>query len=1126
MTTIENSITARFAAGLTAIMVVATSFTAFAVPAHAATDLEELCEVAQALGISSPEFNALCGGDDGMMMDDMMMAGKEYYVHHPSIDFEFTRNLYIGSRGNDVRVLQQVLNLDSATQVAVAGAGSPGNETEYFGPATRAAVAKFQAANGISPALGYFYPLTREEMNKTAMKEVMVPSEGDDDDDNSGSSSSASGDELEVSEGDNPDDDLMPGGVVRFVVTAFEMEAGDDDVDVEKIIVRFNGDADPDEVIESVVILDENKNIVGDDESLDSDEEADIDVDMTVEEGETVMMYVAVNAASGTAFDQNDGLDFTMDVVEIEASSDVDGLPVGGADMTVQDNIDLGTVALDVDHVGNSSMEIGSEDELVVTVEVDANPDDTDDSVYVKNFRLKNNGSGDLDDLANVYVEVDGEEYEGSIDPSDDDYLVFDFGDGFELEDGDREDFEVSADFIGGSGDTFLFVIDEASDFYAEAENGYGMPVTGSLADTNTSDDINVSAGTGRLSKSTDEDADEITVGDEVVVGYFDFDIEGEGFQADRLTMTMVISNGKWVQGGSTNSLEWEDVYLADSEGNRLSDKEDASVVFSNTTNGSVAGTSTVEWDDIEFPEGDHEDLQIIANIDDEVDNGTRFLIQDFTSASFNDPEGVDSDEDVTISGTASFENRTVEAALLEFSVESGEPDDSTTSNEVDGFHMATIEFDARSSGEDIVVTSFEANLNFTATTSSDIEEIDNCRLYEEDGGDEIELDDEVDGKTGVVEYDFDLKDDLMIPADEQVKVEIRCDLGDDLVNGSTFTWSVDSTTSDVDAEGDSTGNDNITTITNSTSSLVTIQAATITLAKDSNSPDAQVVELGEDDVVLGMLEIEADNGDATIEKVTVQLSDFDVVDNGRVYVYLNGNEEESVDLTGNASDGVIDNLSIDVEDGEEVVLELRGDIDSSTVYAGSSTVLTVTSITLDDNTVVSGPVAFDSVTAFEAVPEIDLVSDSTNELEASQVNYELFEFSVKAEGDDLFVDSVALDFTNFSNINQFTGELYVYQNASHSNEYGTDNEATSTVSSTGVVTFTFPTDIKIDEGDTFYFVLEGDVTASNDPATITIELREDAAGVQFLSAIGGSNTIDSQAVLNDDLTVTHSYTN
>lgn len=53
-------------------------------------------------------------------------------------------NLKLGDYGEDVLALQKILNLDQDTKIADIGAGSPGNETKYFGKATERAVIKFQ----------------------------------------------------------------------------------------------------------------------------------------------------------------------------------------------------------------------------------------------------------------------------------------------------------------------------------------------------------------------------------------------------------------------------------------------------------------------------------------------------------------------------------------------------------------------------------------------------------------------------------------------------------------------------------------------------------------------------------------------------------------------------------------------------------------------------------------------------------------------------------------------------------------------------------------------------------------------------------------------------------------------
>lgn len=82
-----------------------------------------------------------------------------------SCSYQFNANLRLGAVSTDVQNLQKLLNMDAATKVASTGAGSMGYETLRFGPATFAAVKKFQAANAISPMSGYVGPLTRAALN-------------------------------------------------------------------------------------------------------------------------------------------------------------------------------------------------------------------------------------------------------------------------------------------------------------------------------------------------------------------------------------------------------------------------------------------------------------------------------------------------------------------------------------------------------------------------------------------------------------------------------------------------------------------------------------------------------------------------------------------------------------------------------------------------------------------------------------------------------------------------------------------------------------------------------------------------------------------------------------------------
>ncbi|MBP9851492.1 MAG: peptidoglycan-binding protein, partial [Candidatus Pacebacteria bacterium] len=75
-------------------------------------------------------------------------------------EFTFTKDLKLGMKDKEVKMLQQYLNQKGFT-VSLSGPGSFGNETEVFGKATRAALIKFQKANKITPAAGYFGPMSR-----------------------------------------------------------------------------------------------------------------------------------------------------------------------------------------------------------------------------------------------------------------------------------------------------------------------------------------------------------------------------------------------------------------------------------------------------------------------------------------------------------------------------------------------------------------------------------------------------------------------------------------------------------------------------------------------------------------------------------------------------------------------------------------------------------------------------------------------------------------------------------------------------------------------------------------------------------------------------------------------------
>jgi len=245
-----------------------------------------------------------------------------------------SRDLQQGSSGADVKALQVFLNGSASTQLAVTGAGSPGNESIYFGPITKAAAMKFQAANNVAPVAGYVGPITRAAIAAvcgTTPSPTPTPTP-------------TPGTGVSVSAAIQPMNGLAPDNANRIPFTNFTLTAGNDgDVTINSITVERQGAAN-DAIFAGVVLLDASTGAqVGIARTLNSNHQATIGDTVVIPRGTSKTFTVAGNRADTNS---HAGEVASLAVVAVNTSAAVSGsLPITGASHTVNETLSIGTIS-------------------------------------------------------------------------------------------------------------------------------------------------------------------------------------------------------------------------------------------------------------------------------------------------------------------------------------------------------------------------------------------------------------------------------------------------------------------------------------------------------------------------------------------------------------------------------------------------------------------------------------------------------------------------------------------------------------------------------------------------------------------------------------------------------------
>ena len=1043
----------------------------FATTASAQTAEELQAQIASLLAMIASLQAQLEGTDGGSSSANNAGNGGV------CVPAQFTLTHMMGDRGGEVMEIQKFLNRNGFT-VSVSGPGSPGNETSYFGPATKAAVIAFQNAYaaeilapvGLSQGTGYWGSSSRAKANAMEIARcASVPANNDDENvgdeenneeeaDNNNEDEEENTADLTVSAAAQPGNSLLPANAARVPFTKFTLTAGDEDVTVESVLVELTGLASRG-AFDKVMLLDEDGVLVGKEESLDADDQAELGNDFVIEAGESKTFTVAATRDSGTT---EAGEVASFSVMAINTDVTVEGsLPITGAQHTVNGSLTIGSVTLATSSL-DTSVEIGDEDVELATLQITANGED----ILIQKVRFYQDGNADLkdaiDDLKAMY---NGDEVDADIDG---DYIVVDFGSGVVLEEGDTEDLEITATIVGGAGDTIEMAIDEPTDFMAIGDK-YGYGVDGVKL---TWDAINIGAGSVNIKKDADFDNNEkVAAGtDKAMLAGFEVEANGEDVTGD-LVVTIKI-DGK---SASTSDADIDLDNLAIYKGStRISSKEDT--LFATTTPGA---TTTVTFDDVTFERStDFVEYSIKGDINKDVADGTIYEIESISYQS------VETESGENIADINKDLNHKIEIEGAVVSLEISAPSPAEANADKDAQLVAEIQIDAEDSGDDITVT--QIKMVYGGASSS---EVTNCELF--DGTDSVSDTEDASANMNFAGLN------IMVEAGESKDLMMKCDIG----SGFPINGQLEFGTTTFDAEGDVTGTD-FNDEPGSGTSVVTVKSGIISaLVTSDDENDSKAVLEGTNDVVLAIVEVEADQADVTLDTATVTMSTSTVID-GRVKLYVNGALEEDVDASTTM---VFENLNIDIDNGEKINLVFKADVIDGVGANPTSTRITNIDLEAENGattTVATSTQDFATTTIVEALPVVTQIDVDTDNLETAN-DVVLFAFSVTANGGDITIGSTTAN-TTLNGATISNRYWYVYDNA---NMTGSEEAKVSFLSGTEAAL-----NVPVSEGDTYYVFIVADVDVTADSRSIRVQMDDVDGSIKFTPDIGAS------LILEDDM--------
>lgn len=655
----------------------------------------------------------------------------------------------------------------------------------------------------------------------------------------------------------------------RVPFTKVNLSASGGDVIVDSWVVKRAGVAD-DASFASVDIVDLTTNATINDsgKTFSSDHTASFTEDVTVKSGTTVSVVLAGNIAASPGSGEQPILQLLS--MTLKGGTLVASFPISGNAMTINTSITIGTATVQrgaYTNATSTTIEVGKLNYTFFSFQIQAG---STEDIQFNQVKVYQSGSASLaSDMANIKLYRDGTFMaNGTVSGN---YVNFTFTTET-ITKGQTNQYVVKADIVGGSARTVKLGIWRNTDIYVVGltYNSGITPTysgTGSGSGTNVLQDnqFTISTGTLRVGRSTTAPATNITVGNNQVLGGFEFEAKGEPVIVTALTLTVASSSAAQIEDAA------QAFRLVDSAGKTVAGPKDI-------TNNAL----TVAWSDtFTVPVGlnHYKVLATLSTSGGWATNDT-ITVSIATPASAITAKGEVTGQTVTPTPSAntSASQQTVKAAGLTVTKNSTPTDKTVITNSV-GLLMGSWQFDASNSGEDVRVTS----IAIRASTTSKFNTL-TLKQTSSPGGTVLKTlspvnDNPVSSNNANTTSTFALSEPLVITKGTSTAIDLYGNAGSNGLAGEVDAWGLTDTTSATNASvvayGVSTGNRATVTLTASNGALLTIAAAgTLTLNVDGSNPSSRQVVHGSTGVVLSEVRLKATNESIDVTRLIIGIVD------------------------------------------------------------------------------------------------------------------------------------------------------------------------------------------------------------------------------------------------------------